>query len=162
MTDLKLDFFDVDKLIHYLDENLFRSEYSNEDRVFLGNFESRMPGRFNVVDYFNRRFRDKEVDVRGLYEVIHSPLLRKLAMINVEKGVFNPHDHEPERYEKLRLRFHRNYKMSNGLVIPRGGVIRIEKDEIWDNPIRRDVDPRSDYFFNCDLSNKFPTEWFLK
>ena len=153
MANLKLDFFDVDKLIHYLDENLFRSEYSNEDRVFLGNFESRMPGRFNVVDYFNRRFRDKNVEVLGNYSVIqedsaaiiserlfgkHPRLSRKLATLNLEKGVFSPRNNEPERYEKLRLRFHRDYKMSNGLVISRGGVIRIEKDEILGQPVRSD------------------------
>ena len=57
-----------------------------------------MSGRFNVVDYFNRRFRDKNVEVLGNYSVIqedsaaiiserlfgkHPRLSRKLATLNL-------------------------------------------------------------------------------
>lgn len=178
MTEPKFDFFDVDKIVFYLDENLFRNEVTEGDGVFLEEFDWRMPGKFNVVDYWNRKFRDKRVEVRGKYSVIqedsdainiipeelsgkHSPLLRKLATMNVEKGIFNPKNNEPERYERLRLRFHRDYMMSNGLVIPRGGIIRVEKDEIFDRPLRNDLRVSSDNFIDRDYSREFPTSWFF-
>ena len=176
MTNPKFDFLDIDKIIFYLDENLFRNEIAG-DRVFLEEFDWLMPGRFNVVDYFNRRFRDKNVEVLGNYSVIqedsaaiiserlfgkHPRLSRKLATLNLEKGVFSPRNNEPERYEKLRLRFHRDYKMSNGLVISRGGVIRIEKDEMFDSPVRSDLSVSCDNFIGRDYSGEFPTSWFFK
>ena len=70
MTEPKFDFFDIDKIVLYLDENLFRNEVTDGDRVFLEEFDWRMPGKFNVVDYWNRRFRDKRVEVSGKYSVI--------------------------------------------------------------------------------------------